>query len=161
MNEIFPSLLRTELYPEIEPHRTGWLPLDERHTMYWEESGNPQGTPVLFLHGGPGAGASAAHRRFFDPGHYRIVIFDQRDIEFAKHIATVLQETIPLFLSVGNPNPPKPQLEGHEEIHGVDKMNLLHRMKVLWEDIQKEPLLSNAIFLPQMHVLLWGNELGR
>jgi proline iminopeptidase len=46
--------------------------------MYWEESGNPRGMPVLFLHGGPGAGATAVHRRFFDPTHWRIVIFDQR-----------------------------------------------------------------------------------
>lgn len=78
MNETFPSGLRGDLYPEIEPTRSGRLPLDARHTMYWEESGNPDGTPVLFLHGGPGAGASGAHRRFFDPARYRIVIFDQR-----------------------------------------------------------------------------------
>jgi proline iminopeptidase len=46
--------------------------------MYWEESGNPEGPAVVFLHGGPGAGATPVHRRFFDPGHWRIVIFDQR-----------------------------------------------------------------------------------
>jgi proline iminopeptidase len=46
--------------------------------MYWEESGNPKGVPILFLHGGPGAGAAPGHRRFFDPAHYRIVIYDQR-----------------------------------------------------------------------------------
>ncbi|MEQ1881858.1 MAG: prolyl aminopeptidase [Burkholderiales bacterium] len=70
--------LRTELYPEREPVRSGFLCLDAIHEMYWEESGNPDGVPVVFLHGGPGAGASAMHRRFFDPAHYRIVIFDQR-----------------------------------------------------------------------------------
>ncbi len=70
--------MRTELYPAIEPYQTGMLPLDSRHTMYWEQSGNPRGVPVLFLHGGPGAGASPTHRRFFDPAFYRIVIFDQR-----------------------------------------------------------------------------------
>ena len=69
---------RTELFPEIEPYSAGILKLDGVHAMYWEQSGNPEGAPVLFLHGGPGAGASAAHRRFFDPVHYRIVIFDQR-----------------------------------------------------------------------------------
>ncbi|MBI2295384.1 MAG: prolyl aminopeptidase [Betaproteobacteria bacterium] len=69
---------RAELYPEIEPYSAGMLKLDAVHTMYWEQSGNPKGAPVLFLHGGPGAGAAPAHRRFFDPGHYRIVIFDQR-----------------------------------------------------------------------------------
>ncbi|MFN0039948.1 MAG: prolyl aminopeptidase [Burkholderiales bacterium] len=70
--------LRTELYPDIEPARSGFLELDAPHSMYWEESGNPRGVPVVFLHGGPGAGSSPMHRRFFDPAHYRIVIFDQR-----------------------------------------------------------------------------------
>jgi proline iminopeptidase len=71
-------MTQPELYPEIEPYATGRLDLDNRHSMYWEQSGNPQGLPVLFLHGGPGAGASPTHRRFFDPEVYRIVIFDQR-----------------------------------------------------------------------------------
>jgi proline iminopeptidase len=69
---------RRDLFPPIEPYRTGRLRLDSCHTMYWEESGNPQGPPVVFLHGGPGAGATAVHRRFFDPHHWRIVVFDQR-----------------------------------------------------------------------------------
>ena len=69
---------RRDLFPPIEPYRTGQLRLDQRHTMYWEESGNREGPPVLFLHGGPGAGATPVHRRFFDPAHWRIVIFDQR-----------------------------------------------------------------------------------
>jgi len=69
---------RRDLFAPLEPYRTGHLRLDQRHTMYWEEAGNPQGPPVVFLHGGPGAGATAAHRRFFDPSHWRIVIFDQR-----------------------------------------------------------------------------------
>jgi proline iminopeptidase len=69
---------RTDLFPEIEPYASGRLPLGGSHVMYWEQAGNPRGTPVLFLHGGPGAGAAAAHRRFFDPRYYRIIIFDQR-----------------------------------------------------------------------------------
>ncbi len=69
---------RRDLFPPIEPYRTGRLRLDSLHTMYWEESGNPHGAPVLFLHGGPGAGATPVHRRFFDPGYWRIVIYDQR-----------------------------------------------------------------------------------
>ena len=68
----------TTAYPPIEPHRTGMLPVDAVHTLYWEESGNPQGVPVLFLHGGPGSGTAPRHRQFFDPAHYRIVLFDQR-----------------------------------------------------------------------------------
>jgi proline iminopeptidase len=69
---------RQDLFPPIEPYASGMLPLDPPHTMYWEECGNPEGPAVVFLHGGPGAGATPTHRRFFDPVHYRIVIFDQR-----------------------------------------------------------------------------------
>jgi proline iminopeptidase len=69
---------RRDLFPPIEPYTTGTLAVDGRHTLYWEQSGNPRGIPVMFLHGGPGAGATATHRRFFDPTSYRIVVFDQR-----------------------------------------------------------------------------------
>jgi proline iminopeptidase len=68
----------SDLYPEIDPYETGFLAVGEPHRLYWEQSGNPEGAPALFLHGGPGSGATPAHRRFFDPAHYRIVIFDQR-----------------------------------------------------------------------------------
>ncbi len=66
------------LYPPIEPLETGRLALDGPHVMYWEVCGNPAGRPAVFLHGGPGAGLAPDHRRFFDPAHYRIVLFDQR-----------------------------------------------------------------------------------
>jgi proline iminopeptidase len=66
------------LFPPILPLRSGMLPVDELHTIYWEEVGNPDGIPVLFLHGGPGAGLSPQHRRFFDPHSYRAILFDQR-----------------------------------------------------------------------------------
>ena len=69
---------RTELYPEIEPFASGRLAVDGLHTLYFEQSGNAQGVPVVVLHGGPGAGSSPSHRRFFDPAFYRIVVFDQR-----------------------------------------------------------------------------------
>ena len=68
----------TDLYPFLEPRVSGMLELDGRHRMYWEESGNANGVPVVFLHGGPGAGSTPDHRRFFDPRFYRIVVFDQR-----------------------------------------------------------------------------------
>jgi proline iminopeptidase len=67
-----------ELYPDIEPYRTQRLAVDATHTLYVEECGNPDGLPVVFLHGGPGAGLATYHRRFFNPAHYRIVLFDQR-----------------------------------------------------------------------------------
>src|SRR5437764_10894807 len=66
------------LYPPIEPFATGMLDLDAPHRMYFEQSGDPRGVAVVFLHGGPGAGASAVHRQFFDPAFYRIIVYDQR-----------------------------------------------------------------------------------
>ncbi|MGW4366985.1 prolyl aminopeptidase [Nocardia takedensis] len=65
-------------YPPIEPHETGLLDVGDGQTLYWEVSGNPDGKPVIFLHGGPGGGTSEGQRRFFDPERYRIVLFDQR-----------------------------------------------------------------------------------
>ncbi len=69
---------RRTLYPQIEPYDNGTLAVSPLHTLYYEQCGNPHGKPVLFLHGGPGAGCNANSRRFFDPAHYRIVLFDQR-----------------------------------------------------------------------------------
>lgn len=66
------------LYPEIEPYQIHWLSVSTQHTLYVEEAGNPTGTPVVFLHGGPGGGISPRHRRLFDPTRYRIILFDQR-----------------------------------------------------------------------------------
>lgn len=66
------------LFPPITPYSSGFLEVDDIHNIYWEQSGNPDGVPIVFLHGGPGAGTSPAHRRFFDPDYYRIILFDQR-----------------------------------------------------------------------------------
>ncbi len=66
------------LYPEIKPNRQWRLAVDAPHELYIEECGNPDGIPVLFLHGGPGAGCVPYHRRFYDPEIYRIILFDQR-----------------------------------------------------------------------------------
>ena len=70
--------MHIDLFPEIMPYETGALPLSHGHEMYWEQSGNPKGEPILFLHGGPGAGTNANNRRFYDPEFYRIILFDQR-----------------------------------------------------------------------------------
>ncbi|MFO0567256.1 MAG: prolyl aminopeptidase [Polyangiaceae bacterium] len=69
---------RRRAYAPRDPHATGWLRVSDLHEIYWEESGNPAGKPVVFLHGGPGAGTEAKQRGFFDPERYRIVLFDQR-----------------------------------------------------------------------------------
>ncbi len=84
-----------ELYPEVQPHESGMLGLDDIHTMYWEVSGNPRGASVIFLHGGPGAGTTATHRRFFDPAHYRIVLFDQRGAGRSLPLGDIRENTTP------------------------------------------------------------------
>ncbi len=66
------------LYPEIEPYDTGMLKVSDLHTLYYEQSGNPDGKPAVFLHGGPGGGVNDKCRRFFDPEAYRIILFEQR-----------------------------------------------------------------------------------
>jgi len=91
------NTMRT-VFPEIEPYRTGTLAVDELHTLYWEECGNPEGQPVLFLHGGPGAGTSPSHRRFFDPAHYRIVLFDQRGAGKSTPLGEYRYNTTPLLI---------------------------------------------------------------
>jgi proline iminopeptidase len=67
-----------QLYPAIEPFDTGTLAVDDRHTLYYEQCGNPKGKPVVLLHGGPGGGCSPKMRSFHDPAKYRLVLFDQR-----------------------------------------------------------------------------------
>jgi proline iminopeptidase len=91
-------MTRTELFPPIEPYDHGKLPVDDIHIMYWEQSGNPDGIPVLFLHGGPGAGASPNHRRFFDPARYRIIIFDQRGAGRSTPLGELKNNTTPLLI---------------------------------------------------------------
>lgn len=91
--------LPSSLFPPVEPYRSGMLPVDDLHTLYWEECGNPQGEPVLFLHGGPGSGLSPMHRRFFDPAHYRIVLFDQRGAGRSTPLGEVAHNTTPLLVS--------------------------------------------------------------
>jgi len=67
-----------EFYPEIEPYETGSLEVGDGHSIYWEASGNPDGKPAVYLHGGPGGGSNGNQRRVFDPEKYRIILFDQR-----------------------------------------------------------------------------------
>ncbi len=66
------------VFPEIEPYHSGFLPVSDLHSLYFEEVGNPLGKPVVYLHGGPGGGINAWARRFYDPQFYRIILFDQR-----------------------------------------------------------------------------------
>jgi proline iminopeptidase len=84
--------LRT-LYPALEPYRHGMLRVSDVHEIYWEESGNPQGKPAVFVHGGPGGGTDPKHRRFFDPSAYRIILFDQRGCGQSRPFASLEDNT--------------------------------------------------------------------
>ena len=81
------------MYPIREPLNSGYLRVSDIHEIYWEESGNPEGVPVIFLHGGPGAGASAACRGFFNPDRFRIIIIDQRGCGRSRPYACVEDNT--------------------------------------------------------------------
>jgi proline iminopeptidase len=93
------SAAANDLYPFLEPRASGMLALDARHRMYWEESGNASGVPVVFLHGGPGAGSTADHRRFFDPRFYRIVVFDQRGAGRSTPHGEIEDNSTPLLIA--------------------------------------------------------------
>ncbi|MGE5516575.1 MAG: prolyl aminopeptidase [Bacteroidota bacterium] len=88
-----------DLFLPVEPNASGMLEVGDGHTLYWEESGNPHGVPVVFVHGGPGAGCAPAYRRFFDPRHWRIVLFDQRGCGRSQPTASLVGNTTPALVA--------------------------------------------------------------
>jgi len=82
-----------EFFPPIEPYHSDYLKVSDIHTLYFEQVGNPNGQPILFLHGGPGGGISADHRRYFDPKFYRIILFDQRGCGKSQPFAEIRENT--------------------------------------------------------------------
>jgi len=82
-----------DFYPAIRPYNSGYLRVSPEHEIYYEESGNPAGKPVVFLHGGPGGGTDAKMRRFFNPKRYRIVLFDQRGCGRSRPTASLVDNT--------------------------------------------------------------------
>lgn len=82
-----------DFFPAIEPFRKGELAVSAIHTLYYEQVGNPQGIPILFLHGGPGGGISPDHRRYFDPHVYHIILFDQRGSGKSRPVAELRENT--------------------------------------------------------------------
>ena len=87
------------LYPAIEPYQTGDLGVSPLHQLYFEQCGNPQGVPVLFVHGGPGGGCDPMQRRFFDPHAYRIILFDQRGAGRSQPLAELTENTTPHLIA--------------------------------------------------------------
>ena len=82
-----------QFFPETEPNKEYQISCGDIHTVYVEESGNPNGQPIIFLHGGPGGGCGAKQRRFFDPNHYRIILFDQRGCGKSKPLGETKENT--------------------------------------------------------------------
>lgn len=83
----------TALYPRLDPYAQGWLEVSDVHTLHYEECGNPDGKPVVVVHGGPGGGKKADDRRYFDPEVYRVVLFDQRGCGKSKPHAELQENT--------------------------------------------------------------------
>lgn len=104
-----------ELFPPLEPYAKGMLRVDDIHTLYWEECGNPEGVPVVFLHGGPGAGATPTHRRFFDPAIWRIVIFDQRGAGRSQPLGETRNNTTTLLIQ---------DIEALRREHGIERWHV-------------------------------------
>ncbi len=100
------------LFAPIEARRTGMLAVDELHTIYWEESGNQDGIPVVYVHGGPGGGSSTDKRQWFDPDAYRIILFDQRGAYRSKPLAEVRDNTTQLLVT---------DMEALRKMLGIDK----------------------------------------
>ncbi|SYV89652.1 Proline iminopeptidase, partial [Metamycoplasma alkalescens] len=81
------------MFDPIEPYKKGYLKVSDIHQIYYEEVGNPKGSPILFVHGGPGGGISESSRQYFDPKHYRIILFDQRGCGKSLPSAEIKQNT--------------------------------------------------------------------
>lgn len=147
------------LYPEIEPYRTHRLGVDAIHELHVEECGNPDGLPVVYLHGGPGAGISANHRRFFDPARYRIVLFDQRGAGRSTPHGELRANTT--WDLVGD-------IETIRERLGVDRWQVFGGSwgsSLALAYAQAHPdrvtgLVLRGIFLGRPEELRWFNELG-
>ncbi|MEO7050366.1 MAG: prolyl aminopeptidase [Rhodanobacter sp.] len=147
-----------KLYPEIEPWQTRRLAVDNLHTLHVEECGNPTGLPVVFLHGGPGAGLSRYHRRFFDPARYRIVLFDQRGCGQSTPFAELTDNTTAHLVA---------DIEAIREHLGIERWVVFggswgSTLALAYAETHPERALGivlRGIFLGRPQELRWFNEL--
>ncbi|MFA6229857.1 MAG: prolyl aminopeptidase [Rhodanobacter sp.] len=148
-----------ELYPQIEPYQTHRLAVDALHTLHVEECGNPTGLPVIFLHGGPGAGVSTYHRRFFDPARYRIVLFDQRGAGQSTPFAELADNTTAHLIA---------DIEAIRERLGIERWVVFggswgSTLALAYAQAHPERslgLVLRGIFLGRPEELRWFNEVG-
>jgi proline iminopeptidase len=150
---------RRDFYPDIEPHASGRLRVSDLHEIYWEVSGNPQGKPVVFVHGGPGGGTDAKQRRFFDPAAYRIVLFDQRGCGKSTPHAELTDNTTWTLVS---------DMERIREMLGIDRWQVFGGSwgsTLALAYAQKHParvseLILRGIFLLRRKELEWFYQAG-
>ncbi len=148
-----------DLYPEIEPYSTGMLPVGDGHEIYYEQSGSPDGKPVVFLHGGPGGGTGPKQRRFFDPARYRIVLFDQRGCGSSKPHASIEANTTWHLVA---------DIEALRESLGIERWQVFGGSwgsTLALAYAQKHPervteLVLRGIFLLRRRELLWFYQEG-
>ena len=147
-----------ELYPEIEPYRREHLAIDARHTLYVEECGNPDGLPVVFLHGGPGAGLSPHHRRFFDPARWHAVLFDQRGAGQSTPFASLDANTTPDLIA---------DIERIREHLGIERWLVFggswgSTLALAYAEAHPDRVIGlvlRGIFLAREEELRWFNEM--
>jgi len=148
-----------ELYPPIEPYRTGTLKVSDLHTLYYEEVGNASGLPAVFLHGGPGGGSEADYRRYFDPSRYRVVLFDQRGCGKSTPHAELRENTTWTLVA---------DIERLRETLGIDKWVVFggswgSTLALAYAETHPERclgLILRGIFLLRRKELLWFYQEG-
>jgi len=149
-----------DLYPAIEPHASGRLAVDQIHTLYWEECGNPRGIPVVFLHGGPGGGCSATSRRYFDPARFRVILLDQRGAGRSTPNAELRDNTTAHLVA---------DLEALRKLRGIDAWHVFggswgSTLALAYAQEFAEACLSltlRGIFLMREWEIRWIFEAGR
>jgi proline iminopeptidase len=115
-----------QLYPELEPFKTFLMDTGSPHSVYVEVSGNPNGIPIIFLHGGPCSGSKPDHRRFFNPMVYRIILFDQRGCGRSNPFGEVKQNTTQDLIA---------DMERIRAILGIEKWLLFGFVLKNWSNI--------------------------
>jgi proline iminopeptidase len=147
------------LFPEIEPYDSGHLEVDEVHSVYYEQCGNPQGKPAIFVHGGPGGGSNSVHRRFWDPADYRIVLFDQRGCGRSTPHAELRNNTTWDLIS---------DMEGIREHLGIERWQLFggswgSTLSLAYAQQHPErvtDMVLRGIFLLRRHEIQWYYQEG-
>ncbi|MGM0593110.1 MAG: prolyl aminopeptidase [Pseudomonadota bacterium] len=147
------------LYPEIHPYVSHTIAVEPPHKLHVEECGNPHGIPVVFVHGGPGAGCEDYHRRFFDPDHYRIILFDQRGCGRSSPHASLENNTTQALVA---------DLEVIREHLGIDKWLLFggswgSTLSLVYAETHPERvsgLILRGIFLCRPHEIQWFYQQG-